>query len=351
MRTHQIITRCKLGLLGLLSSALFVSPVTAQVFDLGPSDPALFDVVIDAGLNTGPDPTSVGGDGLTTQLNVSNGALLLGFSFDANAGSEVNIRGGNFDSGFDAHAGSEVNISGGFVGPSFDALLGSAVTISGGTIGDSFTAEVDTVVNISGGNIGRFFNANGGSEINISGGSFESGFNANNGSVVEFSGGSISDTFDANAGSVVNISGGSIGDHINIGIVVFSFNPATSDAVVNISGGTFGDDFDVLDDSTVNLLGSNFVLDGVLLDDTLTPGVPFTIADRDVPFSGLLSDGSPISLDLNTDLDSFRTDADAFSSEATLTITLVSPVPEPGTLSLLGLGCVMLLVRRHKACC
>lgn len=55
----------------------------------------MFDTVINvpADQNIG-DLGSVGGDGLTTQVNISNGDT-VGFNFVANSGSEVNIGGGN----------------------------------------------------------------------------------------------------------------------------------------------------------------------------------------------------------------------------------------------------------------
>jgi len=97
MNTRQIVRRvfclgllgrfCLLGLLGL---TLIGSPLSAQVFDSGPSDSALFDDVIN--VPTDPDiadDASIGGDGLTTQLNVSDGGT-IGSVFLANSGSEVN---------------------------------------------------------------------------------------------------------------------------------------------------------------------------------------------------------------------------------------------------------------------
>ena len=64
--------------------------VSAQVFDSGPSDPSLFDTVIN--LPPAPDigsRQSIGGDGLFTQLNIGVGGFVGSF-FDANSGSEVN---------------------------------------------------------------------------------------------------------------------------------------------------------------------------------------------------------------------------------------------------------------------
>ena len=137
MNLKRIVGRSALCLLGL---TLFASPVAAQVFNSGPSDPTLFDNVI----NVPPAPDidffqNLGGDGLTTQLNVfADGAV--GSSFSANSGTEVNISGGFVNNFFNANSGSEVNISGGTVGDGFEAFAGSAVSISGGTVGVNFQA-------------------------------------------------------------------------------------------------------------------------------------------------------------------------------------------------------------------
>ena len=220
MDMQQIITQFSLCLLGLLGLTLFASPVTAQVFDSGPSDSALFDNVINlpSDPNIG-DERSVGGDGLTTQLNISRGGLV--------------------GSHFDANSGSEVNISVGAIGDFFDARTGSEVNISGGTVGDGFRAFADSVVNIRGGRV--------------------------------------------------------------------------------------GDNFHAFRDSNINLFGSNFVLDGVSLNDSLTNNVAFTIDDRDVILSGRLEDGLEFSFELNSVFDP-DIDQDFFRSDATLTVTLVSTV-------------------------
>lgn len=108
-------------LLGLLGFALSTSPVTAQVFDTV--------------INIPPDPDigdfgSVGGDGLTTQLNISDG--------------------GSVGEGLWALAGSEVNISGGIIGDFFSAREDSVVNISGCTFSFEFEARADSTVNIFG---------------------------------------------------------------------------------------------------------------------------------------------------------------------------------------------------------
>ena len=163
--------------------------------------------------------------------------------------------------------------------------------------------------------MGSFFDASG-SEVNISGGEVGVGFDANFGSEVNISGGEVGADFDANSGSEVNIS-----------------------------GGTVGDGFAADSGSEVNLLGSEFFLDGELLD-TLTFGDPFTISDRGVTLSGTLEDGSLFSFDLNSSFVGFE--EDLFELGATLTVT-VTVVPEPGSLTLLGLGGLTTMLRRRRS--
>lgn len=74
---------------------------------------------------------------------------------------------------------------------------------------------------------------------------------------------------------------------------------ACSKSEVNISGSSFGDSFTASNGSGVNLFGTEFFLDGVRLD-TLSADTPFKIDARDVVLSGVLADGSPFSLDLNS---------------------------------------------------
>ena len=153
---------CKLLRFVMFTLSLLAIPTfaNAQVNGSGPSDPALFDTVI----NLPPEPDigdsqSIGGIfGQTTQVNVMDGGS-VGTFFDANSGSEVNISGGAVGVGFDARSGSVVNISGGAVGGLFDACSGSEVNISGGTVGDAFDALSGSEVNISGGTMGDDFNA------------------------------------------------------------------------------------------------------------------------------------------------------------------------------------------------
>ena len=400
MNKQRITTRSPLGLLVLLGLILFCTPISAQVFDPGPSDPALFDNVIN--VPTDPDIGSfevIGGDGLTTQLNVSDGGLVGSF-FDARSGAEVNISGGSVGDRFVANSGSEVNISGGAVGPNFIVLPGSDVELIGGefllngvafsgaavslndgdiltgTLTDgstfvffdriafSFTdgnltsgvlptldlqpvvvstanpnlpsglrtgqtltlqdggelganfAVVEATLNVEGGSLGDNAGATNNSVVNISGGSIGSFFSAYTGSEINISGGSVGAAFGAQSGSVVNISGGTIGFALD----------AFPGSEINISGGTVPNSLRAHSGSVINLLGSDFFVDGVSLDDGLTTGEAFTIVDRgNAEFSALLADGTPISFDLGLDNLAATPNGGFFSSDATLTVTLVAP--------------------------
>lgn len=135
----------------LLVSFLFSATASAQVFDTV--------------VNVPPDPDigifeSVGGDGLTTQVNVFDGGS-IGEGFWALSGSEVNINGGSIGDFFSARSDSVVNISGCVFSFEFEARSGSTVNVFGsgfvldGTPLDSLTVDeaftiVDRDVALSG---------------------------------------------------------------------------------------------------------------------------------------------------------------------------------------------------------
>lgn len=278
----------------LLANFLLATSAVAQVNGLGVSDSALFDTVIN--LPTQPDigdTQSVGGvAGQTTQLNVAFDGF-VGPNFDALAGTEVNIIGGSVGDRFETFTGSETNLISGSMGASSFVDIGGVVNIRGGVVGVSFLSELGSQVSISGGTINDSFRARG----------------------------------------EVYVSGGSIGDDFGV----------LSDGEVYIHGGIKGDSFSVSSGGSVHLYGTSFLLDGVLLD-TLTPGQPTLITDRDLALTGKLADGSMLAFGLNSNL--LPGGADFFDVGATLTVTLV---PEPTALVLLAFACVAAACSRFYA--
>lgn len=256
INTQHTINRSITYLLVVLSLGLFAFPAMAQVFDPGPSDPALFDVVV----NVPPDPNVGplhGSEG--TQLNVFDGGVV--------------------DFGYRARTGSEINIIGGIVGEQFNAFDGSEINISGGIVGALFDANFDSVVNISGGSVGRHFD--------------------NFGGVVNISGGFIGPSFDAGSGEV-NITGGFIEQDFE----------AFSGSKVRVSGGSLGRGFKAYPGSDVELFGGEFELNGIAYS-----GSTISLFEGDV-FTGTLADGSTFNFSNDGSIDSFFDDR---LSDASLT--------------------------------
>lgn len=220
------------------------------------------------------------------------------------------------------------------MGTDFRASIDSTVNITGGSVGDEFAASVDSVVNISGGTVGNFSSASEGSQVNISGNAtvgdnFEVfGFGDARG-VVNISGGSVGDDLTA-SGGIINISGGSVGDNF----VATDF--AGTGSTVNISGGSVGEGFLATAESEINFFGSQFFLNGELLD-TLEIDELFGINEPISTLSGILTDGSSFSFGPGT-----------FESGSTVTVTLVA-VPEPTSALLLGGLGVLLSIRRRRS--
>lgn len=111
------------------------------------------------------------------------------------------------------------------------------------------------------------------------------------------------------------------------------------ESVANVSGGDFQGNFRVDDSAELNLIGSQFILDGVDITASLDAREPLLILDRDVNLSGILKDGSAFSIELN---DSQSRTGSLVSRDARLTVTLI---PEPGSGALVGLLAMGCLVR------
>lgn len=178
-------------------------------------------------------------------------------------------------------------VDGGVVGNNFSSV-GAVLNVQSGTIGDGLEVAYSNI-NIAGGEIGDLVRVYDGSVVNISGGVIGEDFSANSGSKVTIVGGDFGAHFHANTGSIVSIAGG------------------------KHSGAFFADS-----GSEVHLLGTEFSLDGILLD-SLIPGQSLSIFDRESILSGILADGSSFSFNLNS-LD--RYSGDYFDSAALLTVSL-----------------------------
>ena len=324
--------------LAFATSFTVTSATHAQVNGPGISPSGDFNTVIN--IPTDPDlgdgAVIGGGSDETTQLNLLNGGS-IGIDFTADAGSEVNISGGNVGDNFFA-GNSEVNISGGVVESDF-VIGNSTVDISGGTVGNPdsvFRSLGGSDVTISDGVIGGTFLALQQSTVSVSGGSLGDVFNVLQDSTADISGGDFGSFINIRGGSEVDISGGN-----------FAFNPSSlmptefeiSNSIVNISGGEFAGPLSADDESTVNLIGTEFFLDGNRIDP-LSPSVPITVDGRDVSLSGTLLDGSSFDFFLNS-----NEGPDFFSENSTITVLAV---PEPSGTAILLVGvAVSLLVRRR----
>jgi hypothetical protein len=189
--------------------------------------------------------------------------------------------------------------AGGVVGNRFSAGFGSTLIVEeGGRVGADLEA-VGAEVLISGGVVGSGMEAFHGSNVHVSGGLLEGGIEAFNGSQVLITGGSMTDVI-AHDGSVVTISGG------------FGGRPTA------FSG------------ATINLIGSQFALDGIPIE--LQLGETALVTDRrgmydySLMFSGILADGTAFEYSMQTC--AFFGCFGGYTLDATLTVTLV---PEPSS--------------------
>jgi hypothetical protein len=228
-----------------------------------------------------------------------------------------------------AAIGATLHMEGGATGQYFE-MAGSILNMSGGSLGEASSAFAGSTLHMSGGNIGERFDAFAGSTVHVSGGSIGSDFTAHEGSVMHVTGGNIGNGFEAKAGSVTSISGGSIGSRF-----------LASGGDVTISGGFLGDQFQVTPNSTVELIGIEFYLDGVLLD--LPSNLPTLVSTRGPTsvLSGRLADGSLFDLDLNP---SSQSQGDYVASSAQLLVILV---PEPSSTTFILIAWSAVCVRKR----
>lgn len=265
----------------------------------------------------------VAGDVIDNNLTIADGSI-------------INLNGGTIASGTTFSAddfpnGVSLNVNQGVVGLGVQ-INNSTINIAGGEValGASNLSEgvnnFSNNVTITGGNVGGFFQLRGDSTLELSGGTLES--------------------FGILDSATATVTGG-------------AFTLVDNNTVLNISGGEFNT-FRTFGTSTVNLLGTDFAIDGVAITE-ITPGIPFTIEDRNVTLSGTLSDGSTFSNFLDSQTNQDDLDFGPFDSEAalqavpgfasansTINVTIVQSVPEPSGLALVAIAGGFGLCRRKR---
>jgi len=262
-------------------------------------------------------------------------------------GATVNFEGTAVDGGRFRFSESQINVRAG-IAPSL-TLFNSEVNISGGQA-RAITASLGSIVNITGGTLRT-------SERSLSSGAIKDGGTMNiSGGIIDFGDPSAAfkDTglgIRVELGGVLNISGGNFegssgggsagarggifveeGGSVNISGGSFDFGRVTS-------GRLFGGRLLASEGSQLNLIGTEFLLDGELLEN-LAIEQPFIITNRDLTLSGTLLDGSRFSFDLSA----FAFD---ISDSATLSVTL-SAIPEPSSIALMLFACVGLACGRRR---
>ena len=201
---------------------------------------------------------------------------------------------------------------GGIVGRNFTAGFGSTVEVTGGQVGDNFEAAGATV-HIEGGSVGLDMDALPGSNVFIRGGSVGDGLHIYGGSKVTITGGSVGIATQVFDGATVAISGGSVGGGFNA-------EPGSS---VTISGGTLiAEEFQAEEGSTVNLVGTQFLINGFDFTASLAMNMPWKVTQRDVTLAGVLADGTPFSFDLASVPSQY---GGSFDPNGLLTVTRVLP--------------------------
>ena len=208
-----------------------------------------------------------------------------------------------------------------------ESFADTVINLLGGTLGDLFIAHSGTVINVEQGTVSDSI-LHAGSVMNVRGGSVDGPVFAGNGSLVNISDGYVANLI-VDPGSVVNIEGG-----VNEILTA-------SGGEINIRGGFFTDGFVAGSESEMNFFGTDFLLNGVPLDD-LTFGAKSIVLDRGVFLSGTFADGTAFSFELNSDPNS--SSATLVDAGALISVVLV---PEPASLTLFVIAGVMLPRRRQ----
>lgn len=220
----------------------------------------------------------------------------------------------------------------------------TVIDVPPAVIGDFETLEPDTQVNVfDGGQIGVVFASNynydpdANVEINVHGGQIGEGLGVMGEASVNVFGGFVDLSFFADSGTTLQMRGGEIGTNLTLagfdaptrmwleGGTVGAFLDIDQGATLHYSGGSIGDKLEVFSGGRLDIVGSEFFIDGQPLEGLL-PGEPFEVSERGGEvLSGILADGSPFAFDLNASPPSAAPLADVFYGSAVLTVTRVAP--------------------------
>ena len=210
--------------------------------------------------------------------------------------------------------GATVNINGGSIGQGVELIDGTLNVINGEVALNAISQatgfnNVNNTVNVRGGEVGGFFQLRNGSELNLSGGVIES--------------------FGVLSNSTATITGGEV--------TVF---PDIVSGLVNIRGGNVAS-VRVFDDGAVNIFGSEFFIDGVLVDD-LAVGETRIISQRNVDLAATLEDGSFFDVFLDSTIRGLQPDAATFNSTVMITgvasLVILGDLNDDGNVSFLDIS-------------
>ena len=109
--------------------------------------------------------------------------------------------------------------------------------------------------------------------------------------------------------------------------------------MVNISGGALDVSFNARNGSTLNIFGTEFLLDGLPIAGLDDVGDSVILSERGVVLQATLRDGEQFD---------FPVSIDRFHTDATLRLILAEPVPEPSTLGLALLATLGLSIRQPR---
>ncbi len=166
----------------------------------------------------------------------------------------------------------------------------------------------DSTVEIDGGSVNGSLEVHSTSTVNLASGTIRARVDLWEDATLNISGGSLRHMLTARPESTIDMSGGSIEGTVSL----------WRDSVLTLSGGSISN-WAVFGPNTVNLIGTEFQLDGTEIDN-LRPGQRTRLDNRSAgsTISGLLADGTEFAFDFRLDI----------PTASILTVTLV---PEPAS--------------------